>query len=46
MREHGVVVVHGAAYGVGGEGTLRVSFASGGENLALGLERLREGLAR
>jgi aspartate aminotransferase len=46
MREHGVVVVHGAAYGAGGEGTLRVSFASGGENLALGLERLREGLTR
>jgi len=45
MHEYGVVVVHGAAYGAGGEGTLRVSFASGGENLALGLERLREGLA-
>jgi aspartate aminotransferase len=46
MYEHGVVVVHGAAYGAGGEGTLRVSFASGGENLARGLDRLREGLAR
>jgi aspartate/methionine/tyrosine aminotransferase len=46
MYEHGVVVVHGAAYGAGGEGTLRVSFASGGENLARGLERLREGLLR
>jgi aspartate/methionine/tyrosine aminotransferase len=46
MRDHGVVVAHGAAYGPGGEGTLRVSFASGGENLARGLERLREGLAR
>jgi len=45
MRDHGVVVVHGAAYGPGGEGTLRVSFASGGETLARGLERLREGLA-
>ena len=45
MHEHGVVVVHGAAYGRGGEGTLRVSFSSGGENLALGVERLREGLA-
>jgi aspartate/methionine/tyrosine aminotransferase len=44
MREQGVVVAHGAAYGAGGEGTLRVSFASGGENLARGLERLREGL--
>jgi aspartate/methionine/tyrosine aminotransferase len=46
MAEHGVVVVHGAAYGTGGEGTLRVSFASGGENLTRGIERLREGLAR
>lgn len=46
MREHGVVVAHGSAYGAGGEGTLRVSYASGGENLARGLERLREGLAR
>lgn len=46
MYEHGVVVVHGSAYGPGGEGTLRVSFASGGENLARGLDRLREGLAR
>ena len=45
LEEHGVAVVHGAAYGPGGEGTLRVSFASGGENLANGLNRLREGLA-
>lgn len=44
MKDHGVVVVHGAAYGAGGEGTLRVSFASGGETLARGLDRLREGL--
>jgi aspartate/methionine/tyrosine aminotransferase len=46
LREAGVVVVHGAAYGPGGEGTLRVSFASGGEILARGLEKLREGLCR
>jgi aspartate/methionine/tyrosine aminotransferase len=45
MREHGVVVVHGSAYGPAGEGTLRVSFASGGDNLALGLARLKSGLA-
>ena len=38
------VVVHGAAYGPAGEGTLRVSFASGGEKLASGLAALREGL--
>jgi aspartate/methionine/tyrosine aminotransferase len=44
LHEHGVVVVHGRAYGEAGEGTLRVSFASGGDTLARGLERLREGL--
>jgi aspartate aminotransferase len=46
LREHGVVVVHGAAYGAAGECTLRVSFASGGATLDRGLERLREGLQR
>ena len=46
MHEHGVVVVDGAAYGSGGEGTLRVSFASGGDTLARGLDKLREGLIR
>jgi aspartate/methionine/tyrosine aminotransferase len=46
LHEHGVVVVHGSAYGPGGEGTLRVSFASGGETLERGLDRLREGLTR
>jgi len=45
LREHGVVVAHGSAYGEGGEGTLRVSFATGGETLTRGLERLRAGLA-
>jgi aspartate/methionine/tyrosine aminotransferase len=46
LREAGVVVVHGAAYGPGGEGTLRVSFAAGGATLERGLERLRAGLLR
>jgi aspartate aminotransferase len=46
LWEAGVVVIHGAAYGPGGEGTLRVSFAAGGETLQRGLERLREGLLR
>ncbi len=45
LGEFGVVVAHGAAYGECGEGTLRVSFASGGENLERGLERLGAGLA-
>jgi aspartate/methionine/tyrosine aminotransferase len=44
LHEAGVVVIHGAAYGAGGEGTLRVSFAAGGETLERGLERLRAGL--
>ena len=44
LQEHRVVVMHGSAYGEGGEGTLRVSFASGGENLRQGLEMLRAGL--
>ncbi|MEP6715788.1 MAG: aminotransferase class I/II-fold pyridoxal phosphate-dependent enzyme [Terriglobia bacterium] len=44
LERHGVVVIHGAAYGSCGEGTLRVSFASGGETLERGLVRLREGL--
>ena len=46
LREAGVVVVHGSAYGRAGEGTLRVSFAAGGETLERGLERLRDGLQR
>jgi aspartate aminotransferase len=44
LHEQGVVVVHGSAYGPAGEGTLRVSFASGGKNLDEGLDRLRTGL--
>lgn len=44
LHEHGVVVIHGRAYGEVGEGTLRVSFASGGGNLSRGLELLRKGL--
>jgi aspartate/methionine/tyrosine aminotransferase len=44
LREHGVVVIHGSAYGPCGEGTLRISFASGGNTLRDGLARLRAGL--
>src|SRR5262249_61459690 len=40
LHEAGVSVIHGSAYGPGGEGTLRVSFAGGGEELARGLDRL------
>jgi aspartate/methionine/tyrosine aminotransferase len=46
LHEADVAVVHGSAYGPAGEGTLRVSFAAGGELLERGLERLREGLQR
>jgi aspartate/methionine/tyrosine aminotransferase len=46
LHEAGVVVIHGAAYGPGGEGTLRVSYAAGGETLERGLDRLRAGLLR
>jgi aspartate aminotransferase len=46
LREAGVVVLDGAAYGSQGEGTLRVSFAAGGETLKRGLDRLRDGLTR
>jgi aspartate/methionine/tyrosine aminotransferase len=44
LERHGVVVAHGSAYGPGGEGTLRVAFANGGDTLTRGLERLRAGL--
>ncbi len=44
LAEFGIVVVHGAAYGPGGEGTLRVSFASGGAVLERGLAKLRQAL--
>jgi aspartate aminotransferase len=46
LNDVGVVVIHGSAYGPGGEGFLRVSFAAGGEVLDRGLERLRAGLLR
>jgi aspartate aminotransferase len=46
LHEAGVVVMDGAAFGPGGEGTLRVSFAGGGATLEQGLERLRAGLER
>jgi aspartate aminotransferase len=45
LRDHGVAVMHGSAYGPGGEGTIRVSFASGGQTLVDGLGRLRKGLS-
>ncbi|MED5401855.1 MAG: pyridoxal phosphate-dependent aminotransferase [Planctomycetota bacterium] len=46
LTDHGVVVMHGGAYGDSAEGTLRVSFASGGDNLTQGLQRLADGLRK
>jgi aspartate aminotransferase len=46
LEDAGVVVIHGSAYGAGGEGTLRVSFAGGGATLDQGLDRLRNGLQK
>lgn len=46
LRDAGVAVLHGSAYGPGGEGLLRVSFAGGGATLDQGLARLRDGLLR
>ncbi len=45
LEKHGVVVVHGRAYGETAEGMLRLSFAAGGDTLHRGLELLRNGLA-
>jgi aspartate aminotransferase len=44
LHDAGVVLLHGAAYGPAGEGTLRVSFAAGGDTLRNGVQRLRDGL--
>src|SRR5262249_53921000 len=44
LTKSGVIVIHGAAYGPGGEGTLRVSFAAGGQTLERGLLQLAGGL--
>lgn len=44
MNDYGVVVVHGSAYGPAAEGTLRVSFATGGAALQTGLDRLSAAL--
>ena len=46
LRKARVVILHGSAYGPGGEGFLRVSFAAGGEVLDQGIERLRAGLTQ
>ncbi|MDZ7701883.1 MAG: aminotransferase class I/II-fold pyridoxal phosphate-dependent enzyme [Halobacteriales archaeon] len=40
LAEHGVVTVPGEGFGPGGEGHLRLSFATGLDRLELGLDRL------
>jgi aspartate/methionine/tyrosine aminotransferase len=46
LREAAVAVVPGSAFGPGGEGHLRLSYATEYGRLAAGLDRLAEGLAR
>lgn len=46
LSEAGVAVVPGSAFGPGGEGHLRLSYATDYDRLAVGLDRLAEGLAR
>jgi len=45
LQDHGVAVVPGSAFGPGGEGHLRLSYATEYGRLAAGLDRLAEGLA-
>jgi aspartate aminotransferase len=40
LTEHGVVTAPGSAFGAGGEGHLRLSFANSRDRLELGLDRL------
>ena len=44
LEKHGLVVIHGSAYGPTGEGLLRISFAAGNPTLDRGLALLRAGL--
>src|SRR5262249_6500442 len=46
LEEHGLVVIHGSAYGKRGEGVLRISFAAGGTALERGVALLRTGLSQ
>lgn len=45
VREHGVAVAPGVAFGAAGEGHLRLCFAQSPEKLERAMERLRRGLA-
>lgn len=45
LEEHGVVTVPGAGFGAGGEGHLRVSFATSLDRLEVGFDRI-EGMVR
>jgi aspartate/methionine/tyrosine aminotransferase len=44
VREHGVAVAPGSAFGPGGEGFLRLCFAQSAPLLAQAMQRLRTGL--
>ena len=45
LREHGVVLAPGSAFGEAGVGRLRLSFANSLDRLATGLDRIETGLA-
>lgn len=45
LREHGVAVRPGSEYGAGGEGHIRLSYASGRDDIRLGIRRLARTLA-
>jgi aspartate/methionine/tyrosine aminotransferase len=46
LREAGVAVLSGTAFGANGEGYLRLSYANSYENLELALKRMKEAIAR
>jgi aspartate aminotransferase len=46
LHEYGVACLAGTAFGSGGEGYLRLSYANSRENIALGLERIQQMVAQ
>jgi aspartate/methionine/tyrosine aminotransferase len=46
LEEYGVACLAGTAFGPGGEGYLRLSYANSKENIEEGLRRMREAFAR
>jgi aspartate/methionine/tyrosine aminotransferase len=46
LKEAKVATLHGSAFGYGGEGYLRFSYATSMENIKEGLERVREAVEK